>query len=104
MDLGYESDCWEYCDGDDDGDSRTDDADLWEYFEDDIDLEIPRKDLQNAYNRQTIQWEVGTKTRNAAMILENWMTLMMDKESNILVSLEENFSASAHGSKYKKKV
>ena len=38
MDLGYESDIWEYCDGDDDGDSRTDDADLWQYFEDDIDF------------------------------------------------------------------
>ena len=87
MDLGYESDCWEYCDGD--GDSRTDDADLWEYFEDDIDLEIPRKDLQNAYNSQTIQWEVGNKRRNEALILENWMTLMMDKE----------LSASEHCSK-----
>ena len=27
----------------------------------------------------------------------------MDKESNILVTLEDNFSASAHGSKYKNK-
>ena len=47
-----------------DGDSRTDDPDLWEHFDDDIDLEIPTKDLQNAYNTQIIQWEVGNKTRN----------------------------------------
>ena len=28
VDLGFESNCWEYCDGDDYGVSKTDDADL----------------------------------------------------------------------------
>ena len=84
-----------------DGDSRTDDPDLQEHFDDEIDLEIPTKDMQNAYNRQIIQWEVGNKTSNVAMILENWMTLM--KESNMLVYLEENFSASAHGQNTRKR-
>ena len=90
-DSGYDSEDWEYVDTED----EEEDGEEWEYFFESSPLEIPRKELQNSYCKTPIQWNRTAQTESISRTLKNWIKIMKDPNSEILLSLEEEFKASS---------
>ena len=88
-DSGYESEEWEFVD-----EEGEDDQDDWEYFIDVSSLEVPRKELQNACCKTYIEWNITSQEESVSRTLRNWMKIIKDPSSEILVCLEEEFKAS----------
>ena len=91
-DSGYESEEWEFVDDEAEDDDDQDDA--WEYFIDVSSLEVPRKELQNACCRTYIEWKITSQEEAVSRTLRNWIKIIKDPSSEILVCLEEEFKAS----------
>lgn len=93
-DSGYDSDEWEYVEEDEDEDGE--DEGEWEYYIETCPLEIPSRDLQHPNCSNIIEWKTTSKTESVARTLKNWIKIIKDKNSEILMCLEEEFKGSLH--------
>ena len=91
-DSGYESEEWEFVDDEADEDDNQDD--VWEYFIDVSSIEVPKKELQNANCKTYINWKTTAQEESVSRTLRNWIKIIKDPNSEILVCLEEEFKAS----------
>ena len=90
-DSGYDSEEWEYVDTEE----EDEDPEEWEYFIETATVEVPRKELQNPHCKTPLEWRHDLQVDNVARTLKNWIKIIKDPSSEILICLEAEFKASS---------